>query len=84
MVARGRLAVIGTKSAWTGYLGAGASPLSRITVGTLQYLGYQVDYSKADAFTRSDLNSTCTCYIRRLRQKERSLLDMNHGEVFPW
>jgi hypothetical protein len=66
----------------TGYLGAGASPLSRITVGTLQDLGYPVDYSKADAFTRNDLNSTCTCPVRRLRQNERSLLDMNHGEIF--
>jgi Leishmanolysin len=66
----------------TGFLGPSTSPLSRITVATLQDLGYQVDYSKADAFGRSDLNPTCTCPSRRLRKKERSLLDMKHGEVF--
>jgi Leishmanolysin len=66
----------------TGFLAPSSSPLSRITVATLQDLGYQVDYSKADAFGRSDLNPACTCPARRLRQQERSLLDMKHGEVF--
>jgi Leishmanolysin len=66
----------------TGFLGPSTSPLSRITVATLQDLGYQVDYSKADAFGRGDLNQACTCSARRLRKKERALLDMNHGEVF--
>jgi Leishmanolysin len=66
----------------TGFLGPSASPLSRITVGTLQDLGYQVDYSKADAFGRSDLNSSCTCPVRQLREKKRALSDMKHGEVF--
>jgi Leishmanolysin len=65
----------------TGFLGPSTSPLSRITVGTLQDLGYQVDYSKADAFGRSDLAASCTCR-RRLRQKERAMLDMKHGKVF--
>jgi hypothetical protein len=66
----------------TGFLGPSASPLSRITVGTLQDLGYQVDYSEADAFSRSDLAASCTCPVRRLREKKRDLLDMKHGEVF--
>jgi hypothetical protein len=36
----------------TGYLnGNRANPLSRITVGTLQDMGYQVNYAAADAYT---------------------------------
>jgi Leishmanolysin len=78
----------------TGFLGPSTSPLSRITVATLQDLGYQVDYSKADAFGRSDLNPTCTCPARRLRKEERHAIDKfhtktkhaidkTHGKVFP-
>jgi hypothetical protein len=44
-------------------------------------MGYQVDYSKADTYSRSDLATWCTCPIRKRREKERSLLDMKHGEV---
>jgi hypothetical protein len=66
----------------TGYAAStGANPLSRITIGTLQDMGYQVDYSKADPFSRSDLATWCTCPIRHRREKERSLLNMKHGEV---
>jgi Leishmanolysin len=67
----------------TGYLGSNAaSPLSRITVGSLQDLGYEVDYSQADTFVRADLNASCICPGRRLRSPERSLADMKHGEAF--
>jgi hypothetical protein len=38
--------------------------LSRITVGTLQDLGYSVNYSQADVFTKSNLNPNCTCRRR--------------------
>lgn len=53
--------------------------LSRISVGSLQDLGYKVNYAKADPFDRSDLGSTCTC--RRNRISRRTLLDMRHGET---
>jgi Leishmanolysin len=67
----------------TGYLGSNAaSPLSRITVGSLHDLGYQVDYSQADTFVRADLNASCVCSGRRLRPQKRSLADMQHGEAF--
>jgi Leishmanolysin len=66
----------------TGYSeSTGPCPLSRITIGTLQDMGYQVDYSKADPYSRSDLATGCTSPIRQRREKERSLLDMKHGEV---
>jgi Leishmanolysin len=63
---------------------SGTEPLSRITVGTLQDMGYQVNYLMADPFSRSDLNSSCTCPIRRMRRRraERSMMEMKHGEVF--
>ena len=34
----------------TGYLNPGSDPLSRMTIGSLQDLGYAVDYSQADAY----------------------------------
>jgi len=52
------------------------NPLSRITIASLEDLGYEVDYSTADAYGRSDLGAGCTC-TRRLR----SILDMAHGET---
>jgi hypothetical protein len=49
----------------------GLNQLSRITVGSLQDMGYQVDYSKADSFTRADLAPSCTCSARGLRGQEQ-------------
>jgi hypothetical protein len=66
----------------TGFQDNFTSPLSRITVGTLHDMGYQVNYAMADPFARGDLNASCTCPTRRLRQTVRSVLDMKHGEVF--
>ena len=42
------------------------NPLSRMTVGALDDLGYEVDYTKADAFSRSDIPSSCYCGVRSL------------------
>jgi Leishmanolysin len=36
-------------------------PLSRITIAALYDLGYAVSYRTAEAFTKSDLSSTCQC-----------------------
>jgi hypothetical protein len=41
-----------------------ANPISRITIGGLQDLGYTVDYTKAEAYTGYDLDA-CPC-ARRL------------------
>ena len=35
----------------TGYLNPGSNPVSRVTVGTLEDLGYVVDYAAAEAYT---------------------------------
>ena len=35
----------------TGWLNAGANPLSRVTAASLADLGYQVDLSAADSYT---------------------------------
>ncbi|HMU61449.1 MAG TPA: hypothetical protein PKA66_06685, partial [Gemmatimonadales bacterium] len=37
----------------TGYIALGSNPLSAITIGSLEDLGYTVNYSTADAFTIS-------------------------------
>ena len=52
------------------------NPLSRITIASLEDLGYEVDYSTADAYGRSDLGAGCTC-----TRRQRSILDMAHGET---
>ena len=39
----------------------GGLPLSRVTVGSLEDLGYSVDYSKVDSFSASDLDANCRC-----------------------
>jgi Leishmanolysin len=57
----------------------GPTILSRITIGSLQDLGYQVNYSKADSYTFSDLARECTC--RPPRPRQRTLADMAHGET---
>ena len=56
----------------TGYLSGSVQPLSRITIGAFEDLGYgQVDYSQADPFTRADLRDCgLSCPgSRRLRSK---------------
>jgi hypothetical protein len=70
----------------TGYLSGSAQPVSSITIGTFQDMGYVVDYSKADPFTTADLavcDSYCPEARRGLRQRERKVkakLD-EHGEA---
>ena len=44
----------------TGYLGRGSNPLSRLSIAGLADLGYSVDYSKADSYSASTLNSLST------------------------
>ena len=44
-----REAVFGTEL-MTGYLGGGSNPLSRVTIGSLEDMGYTVDYGAADSF----------------------------------
>jgi hypothetical protein len=45
----------------------GANPISRITVGALEDLGYiNLDYSAADRYTAFDLGSGCSCRRRSL------------------
>jgi Leishmanolysin len=62
----------------TGVLAAGSKALlSRITIGSLADLGYEVDYSKADLYTKANLGHGCTCG----RRIERSLSEMNHGDT---
>ena len=42
-------------------------PLSRITIGLFNDMGYQVDYAAADPYGRNDLGPFCTCGGRSLR-----------------
>ena len=50
----------------TGFIKSGLNPLSKITIATLDDLGYTVDYSTAESYSRNDVNSTCTCNGQRL------------------
>ena len=57
----------------TGFL-TGDTPISRITIGALEDLGYGVDYSKADPFTVADLNPACSCVRRHRNNNLRRVL----------
>ena len=53
----------------------GNNPLSRITVGSLEDLGYtNLVYSAADRYTASDLGSGCNCRRRALADSSSTLL----------
>lgn len=52
----------------TGLLSSAVSPLSNITIGSLNDLGYVVDYSKADPYTASNVNPACLCNRRELNE----------------
>jgi Leishmanolysin len=51
----------------------GPNPLSRITIGALEDMGYPVTYSFADSYTASSLGTGCSCR-RRLTQNGESFL----------
>lgn len=55
----------------TSTLSGTENPLSRVTIGTLQDLGYTVDYSTADPFDASNLDASCICDNRRLHGDSR-------------
>lgn len=40
---------------------SGAMPISRVTVASMEDMGYEVDYSAADPFTAADLGPSCKC-----------------------
>ncbi|CAB9506875.1 zinc metalloendopeptidase [Seminavis robusta] len=50
----------------------GSTPfqLSRITIASLQDMGYQVDYGAADPYTSANMGSSCTCNSRRFRRDD--------------
>ena len=51
----------------TGFIGSNENnPLSRLTIGTLQDIGYSVNYNQADPYTANDMNPGCVCNRRRL------------------
>lgn len=64
----------------TGFLGGSGSSnqLSRITIATLEDLGYGVNYTTADRYTRADVNPACTCNRRGL-QSNTSISSKKHS-----
>jgi hypothetical protein len=58
----------------TGYLDPTKNPLSRITIAALEDIGYLVDYTTADPYSRNDVDPSCLC-------RRRTLMDMMHGET---
>jgi Leishmanolysin len=47
---------------------SGSLPISRLTVAALEDLGFEVDYSAAQAFPATQLSSSCRCNNRVRRQ----------------
>jgi Leishmanolysin len=50
----------------TGFLNGGLNPLSKISIATLDDLGYTVDYSSAEKYERGNVLSSCLCNRRAL------------------
>ena len=59
----------------TGFLNT-TNQLSRITIASLEDLGYDVDYTNADDYTANNLNPNCRC------RRRRNLMKMAHGEAY--
>ena len=57
----------------TGFIKGGLNPLSKITIATLDDLGYTVDYSTAESYGTNDVNSACTCGGQRLLSESSKL-----------
>jgi hypothetical protein len=60
----------------SGFLSGSSQPVSKITIGSLEDMGYEVDYSQANNFTTADLGvcgSSCPEARRGLRQRERKM-----------
>jgi Leishmanolysin len=56
----------------TGYA-SGTMPISRITIATLQDLGYTVSYNTADTYISANMAPSCVCTSnRRLQQQNRN------------
>ena len=53
----------------TSDISVGENPLSRITIASLEDLGYQVSYVNADPFTSDDLSPNCVCNPAAIRSK---------------
>lgn len=50
----------------TGFLNSNSiNKISTITVGTLEDLGFEVDYDAADDYTRDDVTPNCRCDLGR-------------------
>lgn len=45
----------------TGFLSGSIGPISTITIGALNDLGYNVDYNQADILLPTDINPSCLC-----------------------
>jgi Leishmanolysin len=60
----------------TGYVnGATSLPLSRLTVATLEDIGYTVNYAEADPYTVADMNRNCVCKnSKKIRNRDLSIV----------
>jgi hypothetical protein len=70
---------------------SGSLPLSRITIGSLDDMGYTVDFNQADPYTIADLRqcgSFCPARgVRRLQTNERRaevILEMNTNMMYTY
>jgi len=53
----------------TGFIGGVPNPLSRVTIGSLQDLGYGVDYGTADPFSLATALQRLAAPPRQLRER---------------
>jgi hypothetical protein len=69
----------------TGFSSSGPSPMSRVTIGSLEDFGYRVNYSAADEYNITNLNPSCVCLgnderkLRNYQTEKRRLSDKGYS-----
>ena len=67
----------------TGILDAGPNPVSRVTIGAFEDLGYAVDYAAADAYRLPTATDILTLEQRRAERRHLCVIEVPEQRVLP-
>ena len=67
----------------TGFLDTGANPLSRVTIGAFEDLGYGVDYERADAYRLPTARELEAFLAARERRGHDCIIGVPEQHVLP-
>ena len=67
----------------TGFLDIGANPISRVTIGAFEDLGYRVDYAAADAYRLPSATELLTLTDPRAKRGHDCIIQIPEQKVLP-